>query len=306
MVNNKEWRRKRAMERFKNKLLKRATSLVVVVALFIVGVIGEHYINGKIEPYTKVTNGENKVVTAEGMFAAYSKNQKLKSEDEIKLATTDTKIGKVGEKLRVSYEKLLNSYVGKSNQFNKAAVEFNRTVAELKREADDITADGSAEAGDDEFRNYIAKNFDVLEKYASQLASSDDVDKTMKKIGKLIVPEEEQAVLSSDTSFDDITNEEIDTAKKINPEETTGDNNVESENNSINAQKVTNADISLTNDTAINDKIKSEVEEYKSVLDIYQYIKNNYQMEFYYGSRKGQWELMNRNPVMIMTSQVFL
>ena len=33
------------LEKFKSKLLRRSTALVVVVALFTVGVIGEHYIN---------------------------------------------------------------------------------------------------------------------------------------------------------------------------------------------------------------------------------------------------------------------
>lgn len=42
-----------------------------------------------------------------------------------------------------------------------------------------------------------------------------------------------------------------------------------------------------TNDTIVNDDIRTEFADLESVLEVYQYIKNNYMMEFYFGSRKG-------------------
>lgn len=62
--------------------------------------------------------------------------------------------------------------------------------------------------------------------------------------------------------------------------------------NDVEAYKVPNgsyseSDLEFTNDVIVNDNIRSEFSELSSVLEVYQYIKNNYMPEFYYGSRKG-------------------
>ncbi len=86
------------VEKFRNKLFKRTTALVVVVTLFVVGVIGNNYITDK---NTYNADGKEHVeladVNADVLNMEYSKaeNSKLKSADEIKVATTNTDMGNI-------------------------------------------------------------------------------------------------------------------------------------------------------------------------------------------------------------------
>jgi len=46
-------------------------------------------------------------------------------------------------------------------------------------------------------------------------------------------------------------------------------------------------DMSVTNDTILNDELKALADSFDSTIEIYQYVKNNIDYEAYYGSRKG-------------------
>ncbi|MCR5836633.1 MAG: hypothetical protein K6G88_09000 [Lachnospiraceae bacterium] len=272
------------VEKFRNKLFKRTTALVVVVTLFVVGVIGNNYITDK---NTYNADGKEHVeladVNADVLNMEYSKaeNSKLKSADEIKVATTNTEMGKISEELQNAYQILI------SNEDNKEAIiEFNDTVKSLKSKTEIVLADNEY-ASADEFKIFINDNFEKLEQYSSKLAEESCSDKksVIKKIGNLVAPEMEVASLSDDLSFNDVTNENIND-EQIS-EEDLEEFALSDTNEADVVDNVSKADIKNTNDTAINEKIKEEFSSYDSVLDIYQYVKNNYQMQFYYGARKG-------------------
>lgn len=55
----------------------------------------------------------------------------------------------------------------------------------------------------------------------------------------------------------------------------------------IDNESYSDDDLKQTNDTIINDDVRSEFTDLARVLEVYQYIRNNYTMEFYFGSRKG-------------------
>ena len=130
--------------------------------------------------------------------------------------------------------------------------------------------EGDVNFGENGLPNFL-DSFDTLEGYSSLLCENNaNVEEIIDKIGELIAPETEQASLSNDVTFGNITSNDMED-EKIN-EVGEFKNNVVDE---LIKEQVSAEDTEFTNDTVINDKIRTEFASYESVLDIYQYIKNN-------------------------------
>lgn len=100
----------------------------------------------------------------------------------------------------------------------------------------------------------------------------------MSEISALINPEKPYVSLADDFPFNDVSEENI-TYSTYNPESVT--------DYQIDDGSYSNDDLKQTNDTIVNDDVRAEFADLESVLEVYQYIKNNYMMEFYFGSRSA-------------------
>lgn len=118
-------------------------------------------------------------------------------------------------------------------------------------------------------KEYIFSGFESLEKLCS--ASNDDMAGTINKIKELVNPNKEVASLSDDLSFNDVTNEEIDSIEITEEERIESESN-EDIKNTFDNEKISVDDLKVTNDTKINDKVREDFKDYGSVLDVYQYI----------------------------------
>lgn len=106
-----------------------------------------------------------------------------------------------------------------------------------------------------------------------------NAESTLKQIKAMVDPEKPYIKLSDelpnqDVTVDDIKTEEYseDTASDYVPDE---------------ELEYSKSDLEQTNDTVLNDEIRTQFAELKTPIQIYEYIRNNVQPEFYYGSRKG-------------------
>ena len=195
-------------------------------------------------------------------------------------------MGKISEELVEAYHTLKEKCGDDTEDRKVAASTFDEKVRELKEKASKELSDDKNKVAS-EYKSFVEGKFETLEGYSAKLCKDDcqNVDRIVEKIGKLVAPEMEVASLSDDLSFNDVTNdnikdeqiseEDLKALEESNTEETTADD------------KVSKTDTNTTNDTVINEKIREEFSSYDSVLDIYQHIKNTYQMQFYYGARKG-------------------
>jgi hypothetical protein len=166
------------------------------------------------------------------------------------------------------------------------AAAFDEIVRGLKEKTSKELSDEKNKAVS-EYKSFVDEKFEILEGYSAKLCKDDckDTDKIIAKIGNLVEPEMEGTSLSDDLSFNDVTNENIPSEKK-SEDEISSQAGIYTDDG-ITENSPSEDDTKVTNDTVINDKIKEEFASYNSVLEVYQYIRNNYQTEFYYGSRKG-------------------
>lgn len=204
------------------------------------------------------------------VLTANSQINQLKSADEIQLATTDTEMGKVSEEVIKVYEVLESTYENDVDNIHNAVTEFEKNVSDLKDKAVTVLSNNNGKNESiKEYQEYIFSGFESLEKLCS--ASNDDMAGTINKIKELVNPNKEVASLSDDLSFNDVTNEEIDSIEITEEERIESESN-EDIKNTFDNEKISVDDLKVTNDTKINDKVREEFKDYGSVLDVYQYI----------------------------------
>ena len=124
----------------------------------------------------------------------------------------------------------------------------------------------------------VVSGFDEIEGYANQL-NEDNSEEILGKIEDTVNFEEPYVGLADDLPFSNVAVDEVKEEKFV-PERSASSYAPEN-------TEYSPADLEFTNDAVINDEIRTEFADYATTLEVYQYIKNNYMPEFYYGSRKG-------------------
>lgn len=224
-------------------------------------------------------------------FMAYFKNDKtventifdtgydgLRSVSDLTLAETGTEMGKIGEDLSSGFEKLVSDCSNKKT-FSDGKSEFIELVSDLKKRS--LSELDSTNNGTEEYENYralVVSGFNEIEGYVNQL-NEDNSEEILGMIEDTVNFEQPYVGLADDLPFSNVAVDEVKEEKFV-PERSASSYTLE--NTGYNG-----ADLEQTNDTTMNDDVRGEFSEFESVLDIYQYIKNNYTMEFYFGSRKG-------------------
>lgn len=201
----------------------------------------------------------------------------IRSINELNLAESDTPLGQVGESLKNGYEDFVIDCTNKKD-LSTAINDFKQLVSELKNQAIkelDLTDNGTDEY--DIYRLEVLSNFEDLYNCIGEL-NAENTKEILNEIQEKVAPEQQYIGLADNLPFDDVSVDKILTETYTETESTdyipdTG--------------SCCQSNLEFTNDAVINDDIRFEFAELSSVLEIYQYIKNNYMPEFYYGSRKG-------------------
>ncbi len=213
------------LKKLNSKLLRRTTSLVLVTTLFVVGVIGDHYIDGKNakeERKAKIAMKE-----AESLDFDYSMldMNELKSPDEMELAVSDTEMGKISDELQEAYRSLKMACENNVKGYKEAGEVFNDKVVSLKNRATKILSDNNnVNENESDYKKDIVDNFKLLEEYSSKLCRDNcyNVNETVTKIGELVDPEVEEISLSNDLSFSNIASDDIE-SETVSEDETEDD-----------------------------------------------------------------------------------
>ena len=259
----------------KKKRIQKIISIVLIASLSCVCVMGDYCQsnrNGRRE-WAQKTVPESLLASATGS----RQGNQLRSMKELKTAETETEPARIQETLQEGYSHLSAAYESGAG-FREAADAFaalvSRSEKQIKKELDQ-TDNGTVEH--QEYRDYILESYRKLGKYAGKLNGSNP-DKVMKKIRDMMEPETPYVALGEDLPFGAVAESDIPTeeyteadAREYSPQNT----------------RYSKQELESTNDTIINDKVRKEFQDLESPLEIYQYVKNNYLPEFYYGSRKG-------------------
>lgn len=200
----------------------------------------------------------------------------LRSVSDLALSGNDTQMGKTGEAFAGGYEKLVSGCADQKS-FSKSKEEFIKLISQLKEQTFEALDSGDKSAELSAYRSAVKSGFAKLEKYAAQL-DTDNSEGILEKIGNIIYSDKTDSRTASELPFSNVSSGIISKAK-YNSKKTVSYQIAETD--------YSDADLKQTNDTTINDDVRNEFSDKESVLEVYQYIKNNYAMEFYYGSRKG-------------------
>ncbi|MGN0595367.1 MAG: transglutaminase family protein, partial [Hominimerdicola sp.] len=259
----------------KHKLTNRLIAMLLVLAMTCVYVVGDNYAPLTIDQ-TKL-KADN--VSAQTLsFDTDLVNQtELKDVNELVLAENTTVMGKTSDSLSQAFSQMPSTVKNKA-ELDKAVEAFNEQISDLKAKTNEEL--NKTDNGTDEFNEYkktVLSGFTDLESMLTDV-SVENYEEVMSDISALLNPEKPYVSLADDLPFNEVTENNI-TYSDYNPESVT--------NYQIDDGSYSNDDLQQTNDTIINDDIRAEFSDLESVLEVYQYIKNNYMMEFYFGSRKG-------------------
>lgn len=259
----------------KHMLIKRLISMALVLAMTCVYVVADNYapiVTDSSEPES------NKLLAQTLSYSTgLLPETELTDVSELVLAENTTNMGKVSQSLSEAFADMPDN-VKSGDELDKTMADFSRQIANLKAQTLDELRDtdnGSAEFS--EYRDTVISGYNDLEDLLSTV-TIDNYESVMADISALIMPERPYVSLADDLPFNDVSEENISYAE-YNPEAVTNYSPADGE--------YSDEDLVQTNDTVINDDVRNEFFEYESVLEVYHYIKNNYMMEFYFGSRKG-------------------
>ena len=250
-----------------NFTLKSIIASILVLATVFVYVIGDNF---SFMAYFK----DDKTVENTAFDIGYDG---LRSVSDLTLAETGTEMGKIGEDLSSGFEKLVSDCSNKKT-FSDGKSEFIELVSDLKKRS--LSELDSTNNGTEEYENYralVVSGFEEIEGYADKL-NEENSEEVLSKIEDTVTYEQPYVKMADDLPFNNITVENI-TYSEYNSQSAI--------DYQIDDNGYSNDDLQQTNDTTINDDVRAEFSELESVLEVYQYIKNNYTMEFYFGSRKG-------------------
>lgn len=259
----------------KHGLTNRLIAMLLVLTMVCVYVIGDNF--------APIIADRNKP-ESNGMLAqtlSYSTSLSPKTEltdvSELALAENTTAMGKTSESLSEAFAQMPVSVKNKA-ELDRNVTNFKKQIADLKLKTNNElnkTDNGSKEFN--EYREAVLSGFNDLDALMSDV-SVENYEEIMAEVSELINPEKPYVSLADDLPFNDVSEDNI-SYSDYNPESVT-DYQIDDSNYSKD-------DLYQTNDTIINDDIRAEFSDFESVLEVYQYIKNNYTMEFYFGSRKG-------------------
>ena len=259
----------------KHKLTSRLISLALVIAITCVYVVGDNF--APVVGESNFSEPSDLLAQSLSYSAAQIPEAELRDVSDLVLAENKTEMGKARESIADACAKMPETVADKED-FEKNISEFKIQIGLLKKNTLDEL--DRTDNGTEEFRNYreaVTSGYDKLETLLSD-ASFENYDTVMAEISALINPERPYVSLADDLPFNDVSEENI-SYSSYNPESVV--------NYQINDGSYSSDDLQQTNDTIINDSVRAEFAEHESVLEVYQYIKNNYMMEFYFGSRKG-------------------
>lgn len=245
--------------------MKKTIALLLVITITCVYVIGDKFSS------VTTTKDKNTQVSM-GNQDTYN----IKPVSELNLAETDTGIGKAGESLKDGYEEL--AACKNKKDFDTSMKGFIRLVSSLKNKTIEELA--ATDNGTEEYNNYrlaVLSGFEELEDCING-QNEKNYETVLKEIGEIVAPEKQHTPLAGELPFNNVSSDEIEIEAYTENDSVAYETQKESYGED---------DLEFTNDVIVNDKIRTEFSELSGVLEVYQYIKNNYMPEFYYGSRKG-------------------
>lgn len=259
----------------KHGLTNRLIAMLLVLTMTCVYVVGDNY--APIIAEQSKPKSTDLLAQTLSYSTGLSPDTELRDVSDLVLAENTTNMGKASQSLSEAFAKMPEN-VKSSDELDKIVADFSKQIAELKAQTIDElseTDNGSMEFS--EYRDTVISGFNEVEKLLSTV-SVENYKMVMSEISTLINPEKPYVSLADDLPFNDVSDDNI-TYSTYNPESVT--------DYQIDDGSYSNDDLRQTNDTIINDDVRAEFADLESVLEVYQYIKNNYMMEFYFGSRKG-------------------
>lgn len=259
----------------KRRPINRFIAMLLVLSMTFVYVVGDNY--------APLTIDQNKPNLNDVLAQTLSYNIGLTDQtnltdvSELVLAETTTVMGKTSETLSEAFAQMPVT-VENQAELDSAVATFNEQINALKATVNEELSE--TDNGTDEFKDYkeaVLSGFNDLEVLLSGI-SVENYETVMSDISALINTEKPYVSLADDLPFNEVSEDNI-TYSDYNPESVT--------DYQIDDDSYSSEDLEQTNDTVITDDVRSEFSELESVLEVYQYIKNNYTMEFYFGSRKG-------------------
>ena len=259
----------------KHGLTNRLIAMLLVLTMTCVYVVGDNY--APIITEQSKPKSTDLLAQTLSYSTGLSPDTELRDVSDLVLAENTTNMGKASQSLSEAFAKMPGN-VKSSDELDKIVADFSKQIAELKAQTIDElseTDNGSMEFS--EYRDTVISGFNEVENLLSTV-SVENYEMVMSEISALINPEKPYVSLADDLPFNDVSEDNI-TYSTYNPESVT--------DYQIDDGSYSNDDLHQTNDTIINDDVRAEFADLESVLEVYQYIKNNYMMEFYFGSRKG-------------------
>lgn len=259
----------------KRKLTNRLIAMLLVLAMTCVYVVGDNY--------APLATDRNKLKASNVSAQTLSYDTdlvnptELKDVSELVLAENTTTMGKTSDSLSEAFAQMPSAVKNKA-ELNEAVAAFKQQISDLKAKTNEEL--NKTDNGTDEFNEYkkaVLSGFTDLESMLADV-SVENYEQIMSDISALLNPKKPYVSLADDLPFNEISEDNI-TYSDYNPEAVT--------DYKIDDGSYSEKDLQQTNDTVINDDVRAEFSEFESVLEVYQYIKNNYTMEYYFGSRKG-------------------
>lgn len=259
----------------KHGLLNKVIAILLVITMTCVYVVGDSYAPVIVE------RNKHESTDLLSQTLSYSTdvmpNLELKDVSELVLAKSTTNMGKASQSLLEAYADMPRT-VKNSSELESSVSYFKEQIANLKGQSfkELIKTDNGTEEFN-VYKNAVTAGYAQLEELLSDV-NVDNYEEVLADISALINPERPYVSLADDLPFNDVSEDNI-SYSTYNPESV--------ESYQIDNGSYSDDDLKQTNDTIINDDVRSEFTDLASVLEVYQYIKNNYTMEFYFGSRKG-------------------
>lgn len=181
------------------------------------------------------------------------------------LSKKNTVMGKTNESLSKAFAQM-SVLINNREELDRNVVNFKEQIADLKvKTSNELNKTNN---GSEEFNEYKE----------AVLSGFSDLDSLLSDVSALINLEKPYVSLSDDLPFNYVPEDNI----------SYSDYNLEAVTDyQIGEDSYSKDDLQQTNEIIINDDVRAEFSDFESFLEVYQYIKNNHTMEFYFGSRRG-------------------
>ena len=254
----------------KHEPWKRIVTFLLTLSIFFAFVIG-----GSFRPIITADNDANNqqnslISNITDLQLNYADKNKV-----VKLAETDTDGGKSAESLAEGLKALS---AADSDSLEQAVADYKENVEASKASAlSELSKNDNGSQEYNEYLNAVTAGYDKLTSLLDSI-NSENADSVINEISDLVSPEQPINHLADELPYNNVAIDDIPTEQYVSREMISY---------LASGSEYSQSDLELTNDAFINDEIRAEFEELGTTLDIYQYIRNNYAPEFYFGSRKG-------------------